>query len=161
LLQSGSDLAAHNNSADFKRIAERIRGSGNSLAYCNVLATLLYSRCTNETLRRFSSKILLTESRKPITDDDLPLTQKDAREAFGNHGGHQFWVDQYVFCPVVLKETDEAIYVDDRASCPIPFIKGPVEIGRGADAIVRKVIIEKGHLVNERDKVNYDVGLSH
>lgn len=62
---------------------------------------------------------------------------------------------------MVLKETDEAIYVDDRASCPIPFIKGPVEIGRGADAIVRKVIIEKGHLVNERDKVNYDVGLSH
>lgn len=161
LLQSESDLAAHNNSADFKLIAERIRGSGNSLAYCNVLATLLYSRCTNETLRRFSSEILLTEPRKPITDDDLPLTEKDACEAFGNHDGHQFWVDQYVFCPVVLKENDEARYVDDRASCPMPFIEEPEEIRRGGYAIVRRVIIEKGHLVNERDKVNHDVGLSH
>ncbi len=160
LLQSESNLVAHNDSFDLKRIAESIRGSGNSVTYCNVLATLLYSRCTNETLRRFSSEILLTEPGKPITDDDLPLTQKDAREAFGNHDGYQFWVDQYVFCPVVLKENDEARYVGNRASCPMPFIEEPVEIGKGAYAIVRKVVIEKDHLVNERDKVAHEVGLS-
>jgi len=61
---------------------------------------------------------------------------------------------------VVLKENNESRYVNDRASCPLPFYKESVERGRGAYAVVRKVFVEEGHLVNERDKLANDVGLS-
>lgn len=159
LLQSGSSIAAHSESVDLTSIADKIRGAGNNLPSCNVLATLLYSWCSDESLRKLSSDIQ-SESRKPIADHDLPLRLEDAREAFGSDG-YQFWREQYIFCPVVLKENDESSYVDNRASCPMPFIEEPVEIGRGAYGIVRKVTIEKGHLVNERDKLeNSSVGLS-
>lgn len=151
LLQSGSSATAHGDSADLTRIAKKIRGTGSSVSYCNVLATLLYSRCRDETLREFVNDILHTKSGKLIADEDMPLAQEDAQEAFGNGDGHLFWMHQYVFCPVVLKENDESTYVNNKASCPMPFTEEPVKIGRGASAIVSKVTIEEGHLVNERE----------
>lgn len=160
LLQGGGFTAAPGDSVDLTRIAKNIRGTRTSLTYCNVLATLLYSRCLDKSLQKFLSDILQIESHKPIADNDLPLTQEEACKAFGDQDGYQFWEDQYVFCPVVLKENDESIYVDNRAFCPMPFIEDPVEIGRGAYGVIRKVTIEDGYLVNERDKIVHGVSLS-
>ena len=53
-----------------------------------------------------------------------------------------------MFCPVILKEFDESIYVGRHQSCPLPFVEERVKIGKGSFAIVYKVKIEKGHMVN-------------
>ena len=160
LLHSESTTEIRDDSVELPRIVQRIRGSGDFRKYCDVLAILLYSRCMDESLRKFSSYILEIEPSHSISDDDLPVAQEDAIQAFGNDDGHQFWGEQYVFCPVVLKEGDESLYVDKRAPCPLPFVEEPKEIGKGAYAVVKKVIIEKGHLVNEREKSENEVGLS-
>lgn len=123
----------------------------NSPPRCNnVLAILLYSQCTDQTLRVFVGSLLHERSSKPAFDCDLPLTKPTACEAFGKADRHNFWEHQFLFGPVVLKEQDGVRYVDDKQSCPGPFLEEPGKIGQGAYAIVYKVRIEKGHLTNNQ-----------
>ena len=144
---------------DLKSIAEKIRGSeGSSSCYNNVLAILVYSQCKDQTLIEFVECLRHEEASKPTPDCDLPLTQHMACEAFGTDDGLKFWQDQFLFCPVVLKESDEVTYVDHKQACPRPFPEEPKKIGQGAYAIVYMVKIEKGHLVN--DQGFNDVGMS-
>ena len=155
--------AARIDATDLTCIIEKIRGHEGLPSYCNVLATLLYSRCADATLWGLSQTMLGKASDVSVSDrgdDDLPLDEHAAREAFGNADGYQFWEAQFLFCPVILKENDESRYVGNEASCPMPFLEEPKEIGRGGYAIVYKVTIEKGHLINEREKSSYEVRLS-
>lgn len=160
LFEGQNDLSGNHDLIDLPRLAETIRGSQDSRSYCNVLATLLYSRCADQNLRDFARNILHEKPGILVSDDDLPLAQQAARDTFGTEDGPSFWVDQYSFCPVVLIEKDESRYLGDKASCPLPFLKEPVEIGLGAYGVVRKVIIEKGHLINRREKFSNEVSLS-
>lgn len=134
--------------ANLKSIAAKIRGDKDSpRCYNNVLAILFYSECKEESLVKFVECLLGGIPSEPISDYDLPLAESTACKAFGDDDGLKFWKHQYPFCPVILKEQDEVKYV---ASCPRPFLEKPKEIGRGAYAIVYRVTIEKGHLVNDQ-----------
>lgn len=132
-------------------IAEKVRGSGDSPKFCNIVACLLYSRCRNESLRIWVESLFPEKNHDTLSDRDLPLTDLEAENAFGNEDGRNFWEHQFLFCPVVLEQGDESVYVDHRQSCPLPFLKEPEKIGKGAYAIVYKVEIERGHLVNQAE----------
>lgn len=135
-------------SANLKSIAAKIRGATDSPpCYNNVLAILFYAQCKDESLVHFVECLLSETPSKPTSDCDLPLERSTACKAFGNDDGLKFWEQQYLFCPVILKEQDEVRYV---ALCPRPFLEEPQEIGRGTYAIVYKVRIEKGHLINDQ-----------
>ena len=136
--------------ADPKSTAKKIRGSDASPHCNNALAILLYSECKNESIMGFIECLLLIRRSKPTFDSDLPLTKAAACEAFGTDDGPKFWERQYLFCPVILEERKEVRYVDHRDSCPCPWLDDPKEIGRGAYAIVYRVKIEKGHLINDQ-----------
>ena len=86
---------------------------------------------------------------RPIHDTDLPLTRLAALDKFGHDDGQSFWVQQYLFCPITLKEFDESVYVDHRSSCRLPFGQERIKVGKGNFATVYKVKIETGHIVNE------------
>lgn len=145
--------------ASLQSLTKKIRGSEDSPRCCNnVLAILLYSQCKDQTLLDFIQRLLHERPLNPTYDCDLPLERSTAREAFGNVDGHNFWEHQFLFCPVILKEQDEVRYVDHKQSCPRPFLEEPKKIGQGAYAVVYRVRIEKGHLIN--DKGANDVGLS-
>ena len=153
LCQDRSDVSS------LKSIAKKIRGSEDSPRCCNnFLAILLYSQCENRSLVDYIERLSYERPSNPTFDCDLPLMRLTACEAFGNDDGHKFWEHQFLFCPVILKEQDEARYVDHMQSCPRPFLEEPKKIGRGAYANVYKVKIEKGHLINDQG-VN-DVGPS-
>lgn len=133
------------------RIAERIRGTGDGLVFCNILAGLLYARCESETLKNWAESLLHDKLRGLFSDSDLPLTESEAEKAFGSEDGLSFWEHQFLFCPVILEEGDESIYVDHRHSCPLPFLDKPKYLGKGAYATVYKVKIERGHLINRTE----------
>lgn len=146
------------NSADedsLQCLVRKIRGpeTTTSPGYCNVLATLLYIRCTDERLKSWAQDLshdMAPEHQyRPIHDTDLPLTRSAALEKFGHDDGQSFWEQQYLFCPITLKEFDESVYVDHRKSCRLPFGQERIKIGKGSFATVYKVKIEKGHMVNE------------
>ena len=135
-------------SANLKSIAAKIRGPIDSpTCYNNVLATLFYSQCQDESLIHFVECLLNETPSEPTSDSDLPLAKSTTCKAFGNDDGLKFWEQQYLFCRVVLKERDEVVY---GASCPRPFPEEPKQIGQGAYAIVYRVRIEKGHLINDQ-----------
>ena len=136
--------------ADPNFVVDKIRGSVGSPCYNNVLAILLYSRCKDETLEEFVDYLLSETSSDPVSDSELPITLDAACKAFGKDDGSKFWEDQYLFSPIVLKEGDEVTYTGHRMSCPAPFVEERKFIGQGAYAIVYKVRIEKGHLMNEQ-----------
>ena len=136
-------------------LVSTIRGleTTTSPRYCNVLATLLYIRCTDDCLKSWArglSHDMATEHQyRPIHDTDLPLTRTAALDKFGHDDGESFWEQQYLFCPIILKESDESIYVDHKKSCRLPFGQERIKIGKGSFATVYKVKIETGHMVNE------------
>ncbi len=138
---------------DFLRsLAFEIRGSNTtSSGSCNTLAALLYARCADKTLRIFGNELLDERSNRKVRDADLPLDEAEALKRFGTHDGRSFYQHQFSFCPVILKESEESIYVGTSQLCPLPFSEEPVLIGRGATAKVYKVKIERGHLVNRAE----------
>ena len=154
LLYQDSTNTSHREASDSREsITKKIRGSQGSRSppCCNFLAILIYSECKDQTLMRFIEHLPDGSSSSPTFDDStLPLKSSEACDAFGEVDGHKFWIQQYLFCPVVLKERDEAIYVDHKKACPRPFVEEPKEIGQGAYAIVYRVVIEKGHLINNQ-----------
>lgn len=148
LCKDSADVPHSVVSANLKSIAAKIRGPTDSpTCYNNVLATLFYSQCKDESLVHFVECLLDETPSEPTSDCDLPLARSTACKAFGNDDGLKFWEQQYLFCPVVLKDRDEVVY---GASCPRPFLEEPKQIGQGAYAIVYKVRIEKGHLINDQ-----------
>lgn len=141
---------------DFLRsVAFEIRGSETDAfpGHCNILATLLYARCTDDCLKTWAKSLLRQRShhceKRPVYDNDLPLTESAARATFGYDDGHSFWEQQSLFCPVTLKEFDESTYVGRNQFCPLPFGEERVKIGKGSFAIVYRVKVEKGHMVNQ------------
>lgn len=132
-------------------IADKIRGTKDSRKFCNVLATLLYGRCDDETLLTWAESLLRKSSHEHASDDDLPLTEAEAQKAFGFENGLNFWEHQSLFCPVILEEGDESVYVDRRQLCPLPFTEEPKWKGQGSYATVYIVKIERGHLVNRAE----------
>lgn len=151
LYKDSNDVSQRGVPSSLEFIAKKIRGSDDS-SRCsnNFLAILLYSQCKNQSLMDFIQYLLQEAPSKPIFDCDLPLTKSTACEAFGNDDGHNFWEHQFLFCPVILTEQDEVRYVDHMQSCPRPFLEEPKKIGQGAYAVVYKVKIEKGHLINDQ-----------
>jgi hypothetical protein len=140
------DLAAEEH---LSCLATKIRGRSRSTGYCNVLATLLSARCTDQSLQDFGKGLIGNTESKFLSDEELPLEEDAACEAFGHDDGNSFWEHQFLFCPVVLIRGDETIYTDSRQSCPLPFCGEPEHIGRGAYAKVYKVRIERGHLITD------------
>ena len=141
--------------AELNSIAEKIRGPAGSprhynVGYNNVLATLLYAHCKNQTLRKFVEGLLLDTCSDPSCDGDLPFTKSRATDVFGDDDGQKFWEHQSLFSPVILEEQNEVIYTGQRRLCPLPFTENPKKIDQGAYAIVYRVTIEKGHLINEQ-----------
>ena len=146
------------NAADedsLQNLVSEIRGleTTTSPGYCNVLATLLYIRCTDECLKSWAQALspdITTEHQyRPIHDNDLPLTVSAALEKFGHDDGQSFWDQQYLFCPITLKEFDESVYVDHKEFCRLPFGQERIWISTGSFATVYKVKIVAGHMVNE------------
>ena len=134
--------------------------------YCNILATLLYARCTDECLRSWAKTLSHQRSHdhepRPFNDNDLPLTEPAAQKSFGDADGHCFWELQFLFCPITLKESVESVYVDHERSCRLPFTEERTKIGSGNFARVYKVKIEKGHMVNQSSGLALQhVGTSH
>ena len=129
-------------------ITHRIRGFNHRPAFCNVLAILLYIRAHAETLERILKQIADGTSSALFSDIDLPVERDTALGVLGKEDGQDFFNGQFSFCPVVLKEGDESVYVGHRKSCPLPFCEEPTDVGEGTYAKVSKVIIEKGHFNN-------------
>ncbi|KAK4693582.1 hypothetical protein P7C71_g3846, partial [Lecanoromycetidae sp. Uapishka_2] len=118
--------------------------------FCNVLATLIYARCTDESLRNFGEDVMNDTVDQRLRDRNLPLENNAACEIFGHDDGNSFWEHQFLFCPVVLVKGDETIYVDEKQSCPLPFCEEPEQIGRGTYSRVYKAIVEAGHLITDK-----------
>ena len=140
---------------DFLRsLACEIRSSETKTCsgYCNILATLLYARCTDGGLKTWALSLLPRSShdcpQRPVSDSDLPLTKSAAQDNFGHNDGCSFWEQQYLFCPITLTKFDESVYVDHKKSCCLPFTEERELIGKGSFALVYKVKIAKGHMVN-------------
>ena len=134
-----------------KCLVEKIRGLETTISpgYCNVLATLLYIRCTDDCLKSWVQDLSHEGQYRPFRDIDLPLTRSAAVERLGDDDGPSFWEQQYLFCPITLKEFDESVYVDHKEPCRLPFGQDRIRIGKGNYAVVYKVRIEAGHMVNE------------
>ena len=138
-----------------RSLAIEIRGpeTESSPGYCNTLAILLYARCSDECLITWAKTLFRHVSdgtqQRPINDHDLPLTEQEILDSFGHRDVHSFWEQQFLFNPVTLKEFDESIYDGHKQFCRLPFGQERVKIGKGAYAVVYRVKIEKGHLINE------------
>ena len=154
LIYQGDDGADATDDDYIRSLALEIRGSetGTSPGYCNILGTLLYARCTNDCLKTWAKSLLPPSShcphQKPADDNDLPLSKLAARSNFGHDDGHTFWEQQYLFCPITLKESDESVYVGLKQCCRLPFLEERTKIAKGSYAIVYKVNVASGHMVN-------------
>lgn len=131
-----------------KSIARKIRGSRESSAYCNILATLLYARCSDESLRTLGDLLLEGKLPEGLSDNDRTLSKDELCNIFGSDDGLAVWEHQSLFRPVLLTVYDENVYEDE--SSPLPLGEDPVQIGRGTYATVYKVMIEEGHLIMDK-----------
>ena len=127
---------------------------------CNILATLLFTRCQNQTLRAFEQKLHEEQTHELLNDDNLPFERPHCTQLFGEDDGPRFWDGQMPFCAVRFKENDQVSYVGTRASSRLPFVKDLKKIGEGTFGIVYKGVIEKGHLINKNGEAPLGVGIS-
>lgn len=145
---AGHDKLGSKSEDQVRSIARKIRGSGGSSAYCNILATLLYARCSDESLRTLGERVLNGRLPEGLSDNGRTMPKAELCSIFGGDDGLALWEHQSLFRPVVLKGYDENVYEDE--SSPHPYVEDPVEIGRGTYAIVYKVKIEEGHLIMDK-----------
>ncbi len=148
LYNAGHDKLDSKSKDQVRSIARKIRGSGGSLAYCNVLATLLYARCSDESLRTLGEGILGGKIPEALSDNGRTLPKEELCSIFGREDGREVWENQSLFRPVLLTAYDENVYEDE--SSPLPFVEDPVRIGRGSYATVYKVKVEQGHLIMDK-----------
>ena len=141
-------------------LVRRIRGDpGTSTpGYCNILATLLHIRCLDQTLHLFEQNLYNEEQHSILNDDDLPFQKSECVKLFGESDGQFFWINQFLFCAVRFKEGDQVSWVEKREPCRLPFVCEPTEIGRGTFGVVRRAIIETGHLINKDNEAPLQVG---
>ena len=150
----GSLYSAGNDNLDSKSkdrvisIARKIRGHGGSVAYCNALATLLYARCSDKSLRTLGEGVLHGKLPEALSDDGRPLLKDELLDIFGEDDGLAAWEHQSLFRPVLLMVYDENIYEGEFS--PLPFVKDPEPLGSGSFAEVDKVKIEQGHLIMDK-----------
>ena len=148
LYNAGHDKFDSKSKDRVRSIARKIRGSGGSSAYCNVLATLLYARCSDESLRKLGESVLDGNLPEALSDNGRTMPKEELCNIFGGDDGLAVWEHQSLFRPVLLTALDENVYEDE--SSPLPFVEDPVRIGRGSYAIVYKVKIEQGHLIMDK-----------
>ena len=145
---AGSDKLDSKSQDRVRSIAKKIRGSGESSAYCNILATLLHARCSDESLRTLGERVLAGRLPEALSDHGRGLPKDELCSIFGVDDGLALWEHQSLFRPVVLTGYDENVYDDE--SSPLPFVEAPVRIGRGTYATVYKVKIDEGHLIMDK-----------
>ena len=148
LYNAGQDKFISDSEDRVRSIARKIRGSGDSSAYCNVLATLLYARCSDKSLRKLGESVLDGTLPEALFDNGRTLPREELCSIFGSEDGHGTWEHQSLFRPVLLTGNNENVY--EGESSPLPFVEDPVRIGRGAYATVYKVKIEQGHLIMDK-----------
>ncbi|KAI0854222.1 kinase-like protein [Daldinia vernicosa] len=123
------------------------------------LAILIYSRCSIESVRCFTRKLLTCPSdadRWPISYDgqtridQLPAEREQLEKIFGVDNGpdiNSFIDMQPCFCPIVLHGGD--VQWADGKKQRLPYMFDEEEIGMGSYGVVYRVVIAKGHLVNK------------
>lgn len=148
LYLAGHDKLDSRSQDRVRSIARKIRGSEGSSAYCNILATLLYARCSDESLRTLGEGLLDGRLPEALSDNGRTLPRAELCSIFGGADGLAVWEHQSLFRPVLLTGYDENVYEDE--SSPLPFVEAPVRIGRGTYATVYKVKIEEGHLIMDK-----------
>ena len=148
LYNTGEDNLDSESKDRVKSIVGKIRGDEGSLVYCNALATLLYARCSDESLRTLGERVLHGKSTEALSDDGRPLPKDKLFSMFGEDDGLAAWEHQSLFRPVVLMAGDENVYEGEAS--PLPWDEDPVRIGRGSYATVYKVKIAKGHLIMDK-----------
>ena len=148
LYNTGKDNLDSESKDRVKSIVGEIRGDEVSLSYCNALATLLYARCSDESLRTLGERLLDGKTTEALSDDGRPLPKDELVSIFGGNDGLAAWEHQSLFRPVVLMAGEENVYKGE--SSPLPFTEEPVKLDRGSYATVYKVKIAKGHLIMDQ-----------
>ncbi|KAI1806708.1 kinase-like protein [Daldinia bambusicola] len=125
----------------------------------NFLATLIYARCSIESLKCFARKLLTSPSdsdswpiayNEETTLDQLPATRGQLEQILGVDNGpdiNSFMDMQPCFCPIVLYGGD--VQSADAKNQRLPYMTDEEEIGMGSYGVVYRVVIAKGHLVNK------------
>ncbi|OTB11829.1 hypothetical protein K445DRAFT_26319 [Daldinia sp. EC12] len=125
----------------------------------NFLATLIYARCSIESLKCFTRKLLICPSDSgswPIpydeetTLDQLPAKRSQLEQILGVDNSpdiNSFMDMQPCFCPIVLYGGD--VQSVDEKKQRLPYMTDEEEIGMGSYGVVYRVVIAKGHLVNK------------
>ena len=145
---AGHDKLGSTSQDRARSIARKIRGSGGSSAYCNIIATLLYAHCSDESLRTLGDLLLDGKLPEGLSDNDRTLPKDELCNIFGRDDGHAVWEHQSLFRPVILMGYNENVYEDE--SSRLPFVEKPEWIGCGTYATVYKVKIEQGHLIMDK-----------
>ncbi|KAI0135117.1 kinase-like protein [Daldinia grandis] len=123
------------------------------------IAILIYSRCSKESFRCFTRKLLTCPSDPdswPIVYsgqtriDQLPAERGQLEQIFGVDNGpdiNSFIDMQPCFCPIVLHGGD--VQWADGEKQRLPYLLDEEEIGMGSYGVVYRVVIAKGYLVNK------------
>ncbi|PFH57340.1 hypothetical protein XA68_15196 [Ophiocordyceps unilateralis] len=132
------------------------------------LATLIYASCDAEAARCFVLKLVAADSW-PVKDargkpfGPLPTDKNQLRELFDNDTADvdKFFSSQACFCPVVLKKGKEVV-VKDLNSERLPYLiqtetEDQISLGKGSFGEVFKVMIAKGHFLNDDGDANQNV----
>jgi hypothetical protein len=104
--------------------------------YCKVLLVLIESGCTCEDLQRFKARALEDDG---IRDRHLPVQRARAIDQYGEDLGKSFHRNQFMFCPVILRDGEEKTYLGEMDQhCPLPF-ESREKLGGGSSGAVYKV----------------------
>jgi hypothetical protein len=113
---------------------------------CNVLAVLIYSKCTRKDMLKFDDIYINRPRDRPITEE-LPIRQDLSRWLFGVNLGDKFYHDQLIFTPYVFHEGQENNPKDPSTGLQLrlPIIEESIqEIGNGQYSVVFCVEFESG-----------------
>lgn len=115
----------------------------------NFLAILLFSSCTVEDARTFTTKLLIEDTF--ATDGfALPTNDKCLKSVFGEEVTRdRFLTRQAIFCPVVIRQGKEVL-VEDPAKWRFPYLEENHR-GQGGFGTVYAVKIAIGHFYGRGD----------
>jgi serine/threonine protein kinase len=119
-----SRLEDHCQSAEF---LDTVIGEDDDHALSNILATLLYGPLlpSSPSWKSFEDLCKQRAESREFYDGKLPLSKQEVREFLGegNVDWNNFWHDQHMFSPVVLKKGDIIDGTSGRNIGRIPYLK--------------------------------------
>lgn len=116
----------------------------------NFLAILIFSTCDIEPVRKFTIKLLVTDSWA-AERCSLPTTRETLIELFEEQiTPDQFLANQAMFCPVIIMKGKEVI-VPSLENERLPYMEEKL-LGKGSFGAVYRVKIAKGHLCDPHFK---------